>query len=231
MLAQRTDGVDNLHPNFLFQSLIDHAKDKTNAYNGFYAKGIIMGFFDKVKEKFQSVKESAKEMAQDIGEDASGIARGIQSNVRYQELQHALYTPVGATLQQQKIFALKACNDYIQYLTNHNAVDLFIKLNSEPSLKYIREENGFYRLFGVYGHTSTYKKILGLLKARVNENYQRHTDSSTRLLGDHFAEDKEIKELIMSRRGRMPNLLAMIGIDVGETGKYMREYEDRYKSR
>jgi hypothetical protein len=121
---------------------------------------------------WKNIRKVAAEMVGEVTDDLAGIKRGLVSNVQYQRLINALSQPEGETLAAQKLFALTQCRNQIPQFTNTDAVEFFKQLNTLPALKYIRQENGFYKLFGEYGNTGTYKKITELLKARVNENYK-----------------------------------------------------------
>ena len=176
---------------------------------------------------WKNLQKAAAEVVSEVKDDLAGMKRGLVSGVQYQLLIKALSKPEGATLAAQKLFAVTQCRSQIPHFTNSDAVEFFKKLNTDPALQYIRQENGFYKLFGEYGNTGTYKKITELLKARVNENYKRHTSAENRGKIDDRVEEHQILELMTSRRGRLPNVLASIGESVGQTGEFNEEYKKR----
>jgi hypothetical protein len=177
---------------------------------------------------WKNIQKAAAEIVGEVKDDLAGMTRGLISNVQHQRLINALSHPEGETLAAHKLFALTQCRNQIPQFTNGDAVAFFNQLNTLPALKYIRQENGFHKLFGEYGNTETYKKITELLKARVNENYKRHTQAENRGRIDDLAEEHKILELMTSRRGRLPNILASIGEAVGQTGEFNEEYKKRH---
>jgi hypothetical protein len=173
---------------------------------------------------WNKVKKVAEDAAAEVKDDLSGMQRGVQSNYEYSSLISELSNPKGATLAEQKTYALTQCRTRIPKLTNTLAVEFHTALMQSVPLRYIRQERGFFGLFGAYGHTATYKEIMGLLKEQMNKNYKRHSQAGNRDFADDLHEERAITDIMTARRGRLPNLLPEF---TGQAGEYIKEHESR----
>jgi hypothetical protein len=176
----------------------------------------------------RSVKNFFKDAANEVKHDAAAAKRALAADAAYNELLEQLKSPKCSTLAQKKSHALIKSRMATKKFTNKKAVEFFNELQTNPQLSYIREEQGFlHKLFGRYGHTDTYKAIVGALKDQVNANYKRHSKDVYRGRGDDFYEEHKITELMRCQRGRLPNLFAGLDFKVGKTGEYNQHYDER----
>ncbi|GEM_PF-5213745 len=164
------------------------------------------------------------------GSERCGDSLGALTQLK--SLMGQLQSNASLSLREKKEAFLKQAPALIDQLTTKHLVELFdtYRMDQRGTKKYhfIYAEDtskvigwikhAIFKTENPVGNTSTHKAFLELLKKRALENIARHNSDRLRSKSQNRDELANLRPLMETTRGRMPNMLSAVGF--GYEGEY-----------